>query len=196
MIATRTADYQNDEMGRKQPYTKSLRDAGVLSELRSVETCADWKIVWPDVHLGELFQGDSNLAEELLDKHSINSSRDVFRALTAHGGHASKGDIDQYLITQYPSRADQKTAKVTTYLEKLKRRARTQGYDLFVYTSDTGLWHLAAQWELISKATQQCSLQEAAVSASLGPSLPSRGIYPREGGCPARLEFLDSMHVI
>lgn len=111
MIAKRTADYQNDEMERKkkQPYTNSLRDAGVPSELRSVKTCADWKIVLPDVHLGELFKGDSTLAEELLEK---DSSRDVFRGLTAHGGHASKEDIDQYLITQYPSRADQKTAKV------------------------------------------------------------------------------------
>lgn len=144
----------------------SIREAGLPRSLQGLPNCADWQLSWEKVNLGEIFNGNADLASALVDD---GPSRTLFRALIEIGGHgnneASLSDIEQYIREQQEDGIDRTVREVQNYLTGILARANHHDYNLFKHNPNTGRWRISAKWELSTDASEQGNLQRTALSA-------------------------------
>ena len=156
-------------MGAKSGHM-SLRKAGLPYRIK-VSSCENWEVcTWMDVNLGEIFNGDVNLAAELF----VNGpGRDLFGALIAAGAYSSEWAsidcLEEHFERQHGPEADRKWQGVSRLLHKLSRGAKDHGYGLFEQDAQSGSWRIAAQWDANVHASKQGSLRTAAIKALAGP---------------------------
>ena len=148
----------------------SLRKAGIPYRIK-VSSCENWEVcTWKDVNLGEIFNGDVNLAAELFVK---GPGRDLFGALIAAGAYSSKWAsidyLEEHIQRQHGPGAHKRWQAVNRLLDKLSCGAKDHGYGLFEEDAQSGSWRIAAQWDANVHSSKQGSLRTAAIKALAGP---------------------------
>ena len=126
-------------MGAKSGHM-SLRKAGLPYRIK-VSSCENWEVyTWKDVNLGEIFNGDVNLAAELF---VVGPGRDLFGALIAAGAYSSEWAsidcLEEHVERQHGPEADRRWQGVSRLLHKLSRGAKDHGYGYSSRTPKVGV---------------------------------------------------------